>query len=80
MTIKFNRLNHIQICIHHGQEGKAREFYCVLLGLVEIEKPEHMKTNGGFWLEVADLQEDMNGTSNNTLLLKLMICILLRLI
>jgi catechol-2,3-dioxygenase len=68
MKIKFNRLNHIQICIPHGQEDRAREFYCGILGLLEIEKPTHIKANGGFWLEVADLQihigiETMNGVS-----------------
>jgi len=68
MKIQFNRLNHIQICIPHGQETKAREFYCGILGLVEIEKPERMKKNGGFWLEIADFQihigtEDLQGKS-----------------
>ena len=63
-----NIVNHIQICIPHGQEEKAREFYCGLLSLEEIDKPEHLKANGGFWLEVADLQihigiETMNGVS-----------------
>jgi catechol 2,3-dioxygenase-like lactoylglutathione lyase family enzyme len=68
MKIKFNRLNHIQMCIPHGQEDKAREFYCGLLNIEEIDKPEHLKANGGFWLKVADLQihigtEDMKGVS-----------------
>ena len=56
MKIVFNRLNHIQICIPHGQENKAREFYCGILGLSEVEKPERMKKNGGFWVEIADVQ------------------------
>lgn len=56
------------MCIPHGQEDKGREFYCGILGLMEIDKPDHMKANGGFWLEVADLQvhigtEDMNSVS-----------------
>jgi len=56
MKIQFNRLNHIQICIPYGEEAKGREFYCGILGLKEIQKPEHMKVNGGFWLEIADVQ------------------------
>ncbi len=68
MKIQFNRLNHIQICIPHGEEDKGREFYCGILGLKEIEKPKRMKANGGFWVEIADVQihigtEDMNGIS-----------------
>lgn len=68
MKIKFNRLNHIQMCIPHGQEDRGRDFYCGILGLLEIDKPDNMKANGGFWLEVADLQihistENMNSVS-----------------
>ena len=68
MKIEFNRLNHIQICIPKGQEQKAREFYCGILGLKEIEKPETLKPNGGFWLEMNDIQihigiEEMHGQS-----------------
>jgi catechol-2,3-dioxygenase len=72
MKIKFNRLNHIQICIPHGQENKAREFYCDLLSLEEIDKPELLKANGGFWLKVADIHihigtEDMVSASKRHL-------------
>ncbi len=56
MKIQFNRLNHIQVCIPIGEEPKAREFYCGILGLKEIEKPERMKANGGFWVEIANIQ------------------------
>lgn len=56
MRIKFNRLNHIQLCIPIGAEARAREFYCGLLGLNEIEKPDDLKKNGGFWLQIADIE------------------------
>ena len=56
MNFKFNRLNHIQLCIPTGEEDKARAFYCGLLGLPEIEKPDSLKANGGFWLQVADIE------------------------
>lgn len=64
MKIKFNRLNHIQICIPKGEESKGRDFYCGILGLTEIEKPERMKINGGFWVEIANIQIHI-GTENN---------------
>ncbi len=56
MPINFKKINHVQICIPIGEEEKGREFYCEILGLKEIEKPENLKKNGGFWLEIADIQ------------------------
>jgi len=56
MNIKFNRLDHVQVCIPRGAEQEARDFYGRLLGLEEIEKPEVLKGNGGMWYGVADIQ------------------------
>jgi catechol 2,3-dioxygenase-like lactoylglutathione lyase family enzyme len=56
MRIKFNRLDHVQVCIPRGAETQAREFYGGLLGLEEIEKPEAVRGNGGMWYSVADVQ------------------------
>lgn len=63
MNIHFKKLDHIQICVPKGAEAKAREFYCNLLGLAEIEKPADLKANGGFWLKIADIQLHI-GTEN----------------
>jgi catechol 2,3-dioxygenase-like lactoylglutathione lyase family enzyme len=49
-------INHVQITIPKGEEDVAREFYCELLGLKEISKPESLAGRGGFWLEVGDRQ------------------------
>ena len=56
MKIQFNRLNHIQICIPNGEEAKARQFYCEILGIEEIEKPDALQNNGGFWLAMNGIQ------------------------
>ena len=56
MKINFQKLNHVQLCIPPGAEGRAREFYGGLLGLTEIEKPEPLRARGGLWFEVADIQ------------------------
>jgi catechol 2,3-dioxygenase-like lactoylglutathione lyase family enzyme len=56
MKINITRLNHVQVCIPRGAEREAREFYGRVLGLVEIEKPEALKANGGMWFNVADVQ------------------------
>lgn len=54
--MKITRLHHVQITIPRGMEGQGRAFYCDLLGLPEIEKPEALQGRGGFWLQVGDRQ------------------------
>jgi catechol 2,3-dioxygenase-like lactoylglutathione lyase family enzyme len=49
-------VDHVQICIRPEEVERARDFYCGLLGLREVEKPESLKSRGGFWLEVGDRQ------------------------
>lgn len=68
MEIPFKKLDHIQICIPKGCEEQGRAFYCGVLGLTEIEKPDSLKSNGGFWLDIAGIQlhigtEDLPGVS-----------------
>jgi catechol 2,3-dioxygenase-like lactoylglutathione lyase family enzyme len=49
-------LHHAQISIPRGAEEAGKDFYCGVLGLAEIEKPEALKARGGFWLQVGDRQ------------------------
>lgn len=56
MKISFKRIDHIQICVPRTKEAEARAFYIGVLGLKEIEKPAYLVENGGFWLEIADIQ------------------------
>lgn len=49
------RLNHVQITIPKGTEAQGREFYCELLGLQEIPKPDSLMHMGGFWLQIGDM-------------------------
>ncbi len=51
-----NRIHHVQITIPAGSEDQARDFYCGVLGLREVEKPELLKARGGLWLELAGQQ------------------------
>jgi catechol 2,3-dioxygenase-like lactoylglutathione lyase family enzyme len=44
------RLDHVQITIPKGQEEEARRFYCGVLGMREMAKPEALRARGGFWL------------------------------
>ena len=43
-------LDHAQITIPPGREAEARDFYCTVLGLKEIPKPEPLVSRGGFWM------------------------------
>lgn len=47
-------LHHAQITIPKGTEEKGKQFYCDVLGLKEIDKPDSLKGRGGFWLKVGD--------------------------
>ena len=49
-------VHQVQITIPKGAEDAARDFYCRILGLSEIEKPDSLAGRGGFWLEVGDRQ------------------------
>ena len=49
-------LHHAQITIPRDTETQARHFYCEVLGLPEIAKPESLQGRGGFWLQVGDRQ------------------------
>lgn len=50
------RINHVQITIPPDQIETARRFYCDVLGLMEIPKPESLRSRDGFWLALADQQ------------------------
>jgi hypothetical protein len=49
-------VHHAQITIPLGTEVKAREYYCVLLGLREIAKPQSLTGRGGFWMQFGEFQ------------------------
>lgn len=44
--------HHAQITIPKGKEEDAKKFYCGVLGLQEIPKPESLLGRGGFWVQV----------------------------
>jgi catechol 2,3-dioxygenase-like lactoylglutathione lyase family enzyme len=49
-------LDHVQIAAPMGCEGAARRFFGSLLGLEEIEKPEHLRARGGCWFQAGPRQ------------------------
>ena len=46
-------LDHIQLAMPQGEEDAARAFWCGIIGLAEIEKPEALKPRDGLWLQLA---------------------------
>ena len=47
-------LHHAQITCPTGMEDEARDFYCRVLQLEEVEKPGVLKKRGGLWLKVGN--------------------------
>jgi catechol 2,3-dioxygenase-like lactoylglutathione lyase family enzyme len=54
--MKVNAVHHVQVSIPVGAEDQARDFYCGVLGLKEIPKPDSLAGRGGFWLELGATQ------------------------
>ncbi len=48
-------LHHAQITIPMDAEDEARRFYCGVLGLPEMPKPEALAGRAAFWLQVGGL-------------------------
>ena len=47
-------IHHAQITVPKGSEEVARSFYCVILQLHELKKPDTLKLRGGLWVKVGD--------------------------
>lgn len=55
-TAGVTRIDHIQIAAPPGCEAAALEFYGILLGMEEIEKPPALRARGGRWFRCGDQQ------------------------
>jgi hypothetical protein len=51
MSAPFVRVDHVQLAIPSDREADARAFYCGLLGMREILKPQPLAARGGLWLQ-----------------------------
>ena len=49
-------IDHVQLAMPKGEEEKARDFYCGILGMTEIAKPEALAKRGGAWFSLGDVQ------------------------
>ncbi|MEM1385568.1 MAG: VOC family protein [Pseudomonadota bacterium] len=49
-------LHHIQLAIPPGGEGTSRSFWCGLLQMTEVAKPERLRGRGGCWFRCGGLE------------------------
>ena len=52
----FTHIDHVQLAMPAGEEGRARSFYAELLGMIEIAKPQELAKRGGCWFVSNDVQ------------------------
>ncbi len=54
--IEFIRADHIHICVPIERLEEAKEFYTNVIGLHEIERPNHLFSNAGYWFDIGNIQ------------------------
>jgi catechol 2,3-dioxygenase-like lactoylglutathione lyase family enzyme len=52
----FRALDHVQMAMPSGEEGRARAFYRDLLGMAELPKPMELAKRGGCWFASGNVQ------------------------
>jgi catechol 2,3-dioxygenase-like lactoylglutathione lyase family enzyme len=56
MRFPFTAIDHVLLAMPAGEEEKARRFYCDLLGMAEIPKPQELAKRGGAWFASGGVQ------------------------
>ena len=54
--IEFIRADHINICVPPERLGEAHRFYVDIIGLKQIERPDHRFSTPGYWFDIGDIQ------------------------
>lgn len=49
-------VHHVQLAMPPGREDEAVDFYSGLLGMQHIPKPEHLRSRGGCWFRLQEIQ------------------------
>jgi hypothetical protein len=52
----FAAIDHVQLAIPVGGEDEARQFWCGLMGFIELPKPESLAKRGGAWFKNGSIQ------------------------
>jgi len=56
MSIDIIKVNHVNVTVPTALEHAAKNFYEVVLGLVQIPKPEGTRQNMGAWYQLGSVQ------------------------
>lgn len=56
MPLSLLAIDHVQVTVPDRLEQESIAFYQNVLGLERIEKPEPLKSRGGAWFQLADIQ------------------------
>jgi catechol 2,3-dioxygenase-like lactoylglutathione lyase family enzyme len=54
--ITFKRVDHFHVCVPPERLEEAKEFYTKMLGLELIDRPDHLFSSAGYWLNIGDVQ------------------------
>ena len=54
--IEFIRADHIHICVPTERLEEAKQFYTNIIGLQQIERPNHLFSTSGYWFNIGDIQ------------------------
>ncbi|MES2064455.1 MAG: VOC family protein [Bacteroidota bacterium] len=54
--ITFKRADHFHVCVPPERLEEAKDFYTKVLGLELIDRPDHLFSSAGYWLNIGDVQ------------------------
>jgi catechol 2,3-dioxygenase-like lactoylglutathione lyase family enzyme len=54
--IEFIRADHSHICVPPERLEDAKQFYTDIIGLQQIERPNHLFSTAGYWFNMGDIQ------------------------
>nr|WP_067054443.1 VOC family protein [Mucilaginibacter sp. L294] len=54
--ITFKRADHFHVCVPPERLEEAKDFYTKVLGLELINRPDHLFSSAGYWLNIGDIQ------------------------
>ena len=54
--IAFKRLDHFHICVPPAKLNEARDFYVQVIGLQQIDRPDHLFSSAGYWFNIGNVQ------------------------
>ena len=54
--ITFKRIDHFHICVPPERLEEAKDFYTNVIGLELIDRPDHIFSSAGYWLNIGNVQ------------------------